>query len=63
MRGSSVGFVVVLLLALGLAGVAQAGESDPVCGNGIVEGSEECDPGRGLYCNGDPRQPGMPDRR
>ena len=52
MRGSRVELVVVLLGTLCLAGTAHA--VDPVCGNGIVEGSEECDPGGGMYCDGDP---------
>jgi hypothetical protein len=42
--------VALFLLAVGVGGTSAAG----VCGNGVVEGGEECDPGGGLFCNGDP---------
>ncbi|HYC01255.1 MAG TPA: hypothetical protein VEC57_19135 [Candidatus Limnocylindrales bacterium] len=41
-----------LLLLLSAGGAAAS-----VCGNGVVETSEECDPGGGLYIEGDPSQP------
>lgn len=39
---------------LAAAVVLGAGEAKAGCGDGIVNSNEECDPGGGLFCNGDP---------
>lgn len=44
------GLAGIALVLLALSAEAPAA----VCGNGIVESNEECDPGGTLYCNGDP---------
>jgi hypothetical protein len=40
-----------------LCGLATPAAGAGVCGNGIIESGEECDPGGGLFCNGDTSQP------
>jgi len=53
MRSSIVRSVAAALLVL-LAWSAPAAAAVAVCGNGILDHNEECDPGGPLFCNGDP---------
>ena len=47
----------ICLCALALASLLAADVARAAtCGNGVVEGGEECDPGDSLFCNGDPSQ-------
>jgi len=51
--------VLSILLALGVGDLAPMGSAwaAGVCGNGIVESGEECDPGGDLHCDGNPSLP------
>lgn len=45
-------FVAIAVLAV--CALPGRGSGHQSCGDGRVQGGEECDPGGGLYCNGDP---------
>lgn len=45
---------IVFAFSLVAAGGLAAAPASAQCGNGVVGGGEECDPGGQLYCNGDP---------
>lgn len=42
----------VVLLAVGLVGCPKDKDPDPICGNGVVEGDEECDDGNAVSGDG-----------
>ena len=48
--------IIALGIATFVAISSQPGFAAQTCGNGIVEGGEECDPGGDLFCNGNPSQ-------
>jgi hypothetical protein len=50
----SIRTVGVLLLVLCFGVPVREARSAGVCGNGVVEGGEECDPGGDLFCDGNP---------
>ncbi len=47
---------LVAVLCLGIGGPAGIASAAGICGNGILEGGEECDPGGQLHCDGNPSE-------